>query len=61
MYIRPGEHLFAILENSTLRRDWNLPWRQISLYFHELFNMCLPDLFIWRLVSPVIDVVKSAC
>ena len=37
MYIRPGEHLFAILENSTLRRDWNFFFfRQVSLNFQSV-------------------------
>ena len=31
LYLRPQMHLFAILENSTLRRDCDL-LRQVSLY-----------------------------
>ena len=49
MYIRPGEHLFAILENSTtLRRDWNFFFfRQVSLNFQSFRqeSLCISGLF----------------
>ena len=38
LYLRPAEHLFAILENSTLRRDWNFLRRQGALSIPGLFD-----------------------
>ena len=47
LYLRPVEHLFAILENSTLRRHWNF-LRQVSLNLTNLFDkvlLSIPGLF----------------
>ena len=40
LYLRPAMHLCAIIENSTLRRDWN-SLRQISQNLTNLFDKVL--------------------